>query len=88
MLHGVLVDEMVEVWFECAGDCARATGARALQQTLGPLIGKALHPCAPGRIRHVEGSGDGGDVVSRDHRMDGLCTAKDTRLLGLLEHGC
>jgi hypothetical protein len=82
-----LIDEVVEVLCEFAGDLARATGARAIQQTLGPLIGKALHPFAPGRIRQVEGGGDGGDVLTRDHRMDGLCTAKDTRLLGLLEHG-
>jgi hypothetical protein len=82
-----LIDEVVEVLFECAGDLARATGARALQQTLGPLMGKALHPCAQGRIRHMEGGGDGGDMLTRDHRIDGLCTAKNPRRLGLLEHG-
>jgi hypothetical protein len=87
VLEGVLINEVVEVLFECAGDFAWATGARAISQTLGSLIGKALHPFAQGRIRHMEGGGDGGDVVTRDHRMDGLGTAKDTRLLGLLEHG-
>jgi hypothetical protein len=87
MLEGVLIDERVAVLFACAGDFARATGARAIQETLGPLIGKALHPFAPGRIRSMEGGGDGGDVLTRDHRMDGLCTAKDTRLLGLLAQG-
>jgi hypothetical protein len=80
-------DEAMEVLFECAGALAWAPRARALQQPLGPLIGKALHPCAQGRIRQVEGGGDGGDVLTCDHRMDGLCTAKDTRRLGLLEHG-
>jgi hypothetical protein len=87
VLEGVLIDEVVEGLFECAGDFARATGAWAIQQSLGPLIGKALHPFAQGRIRQMEGGGDGGDVLTRDHRMDGLCTAKNTRLLGLLEHG-
>jgi hypothetical protein len=87
MLQGVLIDEAIEVLFECAGDFAWATRARAIQQPLGPLIGKALHPFAQGRIRQTEGGRDGGDVLTRDHRMDGECTAKDTRLLGLLEHG-
>jgi hypothetical protein len=87
VLEGVLIDEVIEVWFECAGDFAWATGARAIQQTLGPLIGKALHPFAEGRIGKMAGRGDTIDMVTSDHRMDGLCTAKDTRLLGLLEHG-
>jgi hypothetical protein len=87
VLQGVLIDEAIEVLFECAGDFAWAPRARAIQQPLGPLIGKALHPFAQGRIRQVEGGGDGGDVVTGDHRMDGLCTAKDTRRLGLLEQG-
>jgi hypothetical protein len=56
VLEGVLINEVVEVLFECAGDFARATGARAIPQTLGSLIGKALHPFAQGRIRHMEGA--------------------------------
>ena len=87
MLQGVLLDETLEVLFEFAGDLARATRARALQQPLGPSLGKALHPFAQGRIRHVEGGGDGGDVLPCDHRMDSLGPAKDPRLLGLLEQG-
>jgi hypothetical protein len=88
MLQGVLVDEAIEVLLQLARDFRRATGARAIQQALGPLLRKALHPFTQGRIRQVEGGGDGGDMVPRDHRMDGLGTAKDPRLLGLLEHGC
>ena len=87
MLQRGLLNEAIEVHFECTGDFGRSTGARSIQQALGPLLRKALHPFAQGRIRHVEGGGDGGDMVTRDHRMDGLGTAKDTRLLGLLAHG-
>jgi hypothetical protein len=82
-----LIDEVVEVLCKFAGDFARATGARAIAQALGSLMGEALHPCAQSRIRQVEGHGDGGDVLTRDHRTDGLRTAKDSRFLGLLEHG-
>ena len=87
VLKRVLVDKTIEVLFQLAGDFGRSPGARAIQQALGPLMRKALHPFTQGRIRQVEGGGDGGDMVTRDHRMDGLCTAKDTCLLGLLEHG-
>ena len=46
MLKGVLIDKVIEVLFEGAGHFGRSTGARAIQQPLGPLIGKALHPFA------------------------------------------
>jgi len=85
MLQGVLIDEAIEMLFQFTRHFGRSTGTGTIEQTLGPLIGKALHPFAQGRIRHAEGGGDGGDVLTRDHRMDGLCPAKDTRLLGLLE---
>jgi len=85
MLQRVLLDEALEVLFQLAGHFGRSTGAGTIEQPLGPLIGKALHPFAQGRIRQVEGGGDGGDVLTRDYCMDGLCTAKDTRLLSLLK---
>jgi len=88
MLEGVLIDQAIEVLFQLARDFGRSTGAWAIQQPLGPLIGKTLHPFAQGRIRQMEGGGDGRDVLPRNHRMDSLCTAKDTCLLGLLEQGC
>ena len=87
MLEGVLIDQAIEVLFQLTRDFGRSPGARAIQQALRPLMGKALHPFAQGGIGQKEGGGDGGDVLTRDHRMDSLCTAKDTRLLGLLEHG-
>jgi hypothetical protein len=87
VLEGVLIDQAIEVLFQLARDFGRSTGARAIQQSLRSVMGKALYPFAQGGIRQMEGSGDGGDVLPRDHRMDSLGTAKDTRLLGLLKQG-
>ena len=86
MLEGVLVHEAIEVLFQLARDFRWATGACSIQQALGPLLRQALHPFPQGSIRQVEGRGNGRDMVTRDHRTDSLGTAKDTRLLGLLEH--
>ena len=87
MLEGVLVNETIEVLFQCTGDGARAARARTIPQARGPLLRKALHPFAEGRIRQVQGCGDGADAVARDDLPDGLRTAKEAGLLGLLEHG-
>ena len=87
MLQGVLLNEALEVLFQLTGECGRSTRARAIPQALRPLLRKALHPFPQGSIRHVEGGGDGGDMVPRNDRMDRLGTAKDPRLLGLLEEG-
>jgi hypothetical protein len=76
VLAVVLIDTAMKVWSECAGDLARATGARELSPSLGSLIGKALSLCAPSRMRHVEGRGDGGAMLTRDHCRDGLRTAR------------
>jgi hypothetical protein len=81
VLQGGLVDEAIEVLFQLARDLRWAPGARSIQQALGPLLRQALHPFTQGRIRQVEGGRDGGDMVILDHGMDGLGTAKDTRLL-------
>ena len=42
VLQGVLIDEAIEMVFQCAGDFGRSTGARAIHQTLGALVGKAV----------------------------------------------
>lgn len=68
-------------------DIRWATGARAIPQARCPLLHKALHPFAQGRIHKVERLGDGCDIVARHHRMDGLRTAKDAGLLDLFKYG-
>ena len=80
-----MIDQAIEVLLQRARDFGRSTGARAVSQALGPLLGKALHPFAHSRIGQLEGDGDGGDGLPRDHRTDGLRTAKDPCFLGLLE---
>ena len=84
MLEGVLIDEAIEVLFECAGHFGRSPGTRAIQQALRPLLRKALHPFSACGIGHVEGRGDGVDMVAGHDLTDGLRTAKDPSLLGLL----
>jgi hypothetical protein len=39
-----LIDQAIEVLFQLARDFGRSPGARAIQQALGPLLRKALHP--------------------------------------------
>jgi hypothetical protein len=87
ILQGGLIDEAIEVLFQFAGDFGRSTGARAIQQALGPLLRKALHPFSEGGIGQVEGRGDGVDMGACHDLTDGLRAAKDPRLLGLLQYG-
>jgi hypothetical protein len=87
VLQGVFVDEAMEVLLQRACDFGWSTAARTIPQALVALLRKALHPFPQGRIRQVEGRGDSRDMVTRHYRTDRLGTAKDPRLLGLLEQG-
>ena len=62
MLEGVLIDQAIEVLFQRARDFGRSPGARSIQQALGPLLRKALHPFSECGIGQVEGRGDGVDL--------------------------
>jgi hypothetical protein len=46
MLQGILIDEAVEMLFECACYLRGSTGARAIHQALDSLMGKTIHPFA------------------------------------------
>jgi hypothetical protein len=46
VLQGILIDKTVKMLFEVARDFRWATRARTIQQALGALLGKALHPFA------------------------------------------
>jgi hypothetical protein len=87
MLKRVVIDETLEMPFKFARHFGWATGTGAIQQALGPLLGKALHPCAEGRMGEVEQRGDSIDMVARDDLTDSLRTAKDPGFFRLLEHG-
>jgi hypothetical protein len=84
VLKGILIDKAVEMLFEGAGHFAWSPGTRAIQHTLGPLLRKALPPFSERGIGQVEGLGDGVDMMACHDLTDGLRTAKDPRLLGLL----
>jgi hypothetical protein len=88
VLQGVWIAETVAVRCESARACARSPGTRPIHQACHALVGKALPPWAEGRMGTMAGRGDPLERVPSDHRMAGLGTAKDTRLLGLLAHGC
>ena len=85
MVEGVLIDEAIEVLCQCTGDFGRATGARAIHQALGPLVGKAMDPFAQGRIGKVQRVRDRLEALPFDDVAHGLGTTEDAGLLGLLE---
>jgi hypothetical protein len=87
VLQRVLIDQAMEVLCQLARDCGRSTGARAIQQALGPRLRTALHPFSECGIGHVEGRGDEVDMVACHDLTDGLRPAKDARLLRLLQDG-
>ena len=84
MLQRVLIDEAIEVLCQLARHFGRSPGARTIPQALEPLLCKALHPFAEGRIGHMKRLRDGVDMVAGHDLTDRLCPAKDPRCLGLL----
>jgi len=85
VLQRVLIDQAIEVLFQRTRDCGRSTGARAIYQSLGPLVGKAMHPFPQGRIRKLERVGDVWDAPAFDDGADSLGTAEDARFCGLFQ---
>jgi hypothetical protein len=86
VLEGVFIDEAVEMLFKFARDFRGSTGTRAIQQALDPLIGKAMHPFAQGRIGKLERLRDMLKALPFDDVTDRLGATKNTHLFGLLEH--
>jgi hypothetical protein len=87
VLERVLIDEAVEVLCKCTRDFARSSRTWTIHEAGHALVGKALHPCAEGRVGKVEGRRDGVDMVASHDLPDGLRPAKDPSLLGLLQDG-
>ena len=84
MLQGVLIDEAIEVLFQLARDFGQATGARAIDETLRALAGKAIDPLAESRIRKLERVRDGLQTLPFHDVAHGVGTAEDAGFLGLL----
>ena len=85
--EGIWIDQAIEGLVQRARDFGGAPGARALEQALGPLLRKALHPCAAGGIGHRARRGDGVDLVTGHDLPDSLGTAQAPRRFGLLAQG-
>jgi hypothetical protein len=84
MLQGVLIDQAIEMGFQLAGDFGRSPGAWAIDQTLGALVGKAIHPFPQGRIRKLKRVRDGLQPLPFHDVAHGLGTAEDAGFFGLL----
>jgi hypothetical protein len=87
MLQRVLVDKAIELLCEFAGHFGRAARARAIHETQGALVRKAIDPLTQGRIRKVERVGDGLEPLACDDGADRLGTAEDTRFFRLFQEG-
>ena len=87
MLEGVLIDQAIEVLFQFTRDFGRSTGARAVHQPLGALVGKAMDPLAQSGIGQGQGVGDGLEALAFDDVAHRLGTAEDASLCGLFQEG-
>jgi hypothetical protein len=85
VLERVLVDETIEVVCQGTRDFGRSTGARAIHQPLGALVGKTIDPFPHGGVRKLERVGDGLEAVPFDDCAYGLGTPEHPGLLGLFQ---
>ena len=85
MLQRVLIDEAIEMLFQRAGDFGWSSGARAIHQPLGPLVGKAVDPFPQGRIGKMQRVGDRLEALSFDDIAYRLGTAEDSSLFRLFQ---
>jgi hypothetical protein len=83
----MLIDEVIEVFFQCTGHFGRSTGAGAIDEALGALVCKTVHPLSESGIGERERVGDGVQAVPFDHCTDGLGTAEDTGFFRLFQAG-
>ena len=84
MLQGVLLDQAIEVFFQLTSHFCGSTRSRAIDEALGALLRKAMHPFAQGRIRKLKRVGDVLEALSFDDVAHGLGTAEDAGFFGLL----
>ena len=87
VLQRVLIDEAIEVLFQCARDFRWSSRARAIDQALDPLAGKPMDPFAERGIGKGERVRDGLQTLSFHDVAHGLGPAKDAGFFGLLEEG-
>ena len=85
ILQGVLIDEAIEMLFQFTSHFRWSTGAGTIEQALGALVGKAMHPFTQGRIRKLERVRDMLEAVPFDDCAYGLGTPEHPGLLGLFQ---
>ena len=83
ILQGVLINETIEVSFQCTGHFGRSPGAGTIAQALGALVGKAIDPLAEGGIGQRERIGDGLQALPFDDFTDCLSATEDSGLFRL-----
>jgi len=87
VLQGVLIDEAIEVLFQLTGDFGRSTRARAVDEALRALVGKAMDPLAQRGIGKGQRVGDGLEALAFDDVAHGLGTTEYPGFLGPFENG-
>jgi hypothetical protein len=87
MLEGVCIDQAMEVLFQRAGACGRATGARAIHETLRALVSQAVDPLAQGSRGKGQRVRDCLEALACDDVAHRLGTAENARLLRLFQEG-
>jgi hypothetical protein len=87
VLQGVLINEAMEGLFQLTGDCGRSTRARAVDEALRALVGKAMDPLTQSGIGKGQRVGDGLEALAFDDVAHRLGTAEDARLFRLFQEG-
>ena len=87
MLEGVLIDQAIEVLFQFTRDFGRSTGARAVHQPLGALVGKAMDPLAQRGIGKGQCIRDRLEALAFDDVAHRLGTAEDASFFRLFHEG-
>jgi hypothetical protein len=85
VLERVLVDEAIEMMRQGIRHFRRAAGAGTIHQTLDPVMGKAMDPCAQRSIGKVECVGDCLEALPCDDFAYGLSAPKHTGLFRLFQ---
>jgi hypothetical protein len=85
VLQRVLLDEAIEVFFQCTGHCGRATGAGAIHQAVDTLGGKAMDPLAQRGIGKGQRSRNRLEALAFDDVAHSLGTAEDASLFRLFQ---
>src|SRR5437667_10292749 len=86
MLQGVLLNETIEMSFQCTGHFGRSPGAGTIEQTLGALVGKTVDPLAEGGIGECKRVRDGLQALTFDDFTDRLGTPENPGLVRLFQH--